>query len=312
MRRTASLVVPLLLVPLAAHAQTGVSDDRVSLPSGPGSADGAGDNAVLGSNHGSFRHVVAIETPAGPRGSGPTLSLEYDSGGGAGLVGLGWRLVIPSIERSAMRGLPAYTIDDDVVAGAAETLVPVADAGRDRTYRARFEGAFVRYTWHDAGAAGHWRAEAPDGTVSWFGASADGVTDPTARLDGPAGETFRWNLVESRDPFGHAVRYEYEGASPRIRRIRWGFDASGAALFDVAFGYEARSDVLSDCTPGFEERVEHRLASIEVRARGRTVRRYVLGYEPDASSGGRSRLASIETFGSDGARHAALPRFRYS
>ncbi|MCA9543072.1 MAG: hypothetical protein KC613_01745, partial [Myxococcales bacterium] len=47
----------------AAQAQTGVSDDRVSLPEGPGSLQSIGDNALVTPNLGSMSYSVPIDVP---------------------------------------------------------------------------------------------------------------------------------------------------------------------------------------------------------------------------------------------------------
>lgn len=87
-----------------AHAQTGVSNDRVSLPDGPGSLEGIGENAGVDGNMGTMLQQVPIAVPGGFAGVTPNLALSYSSGGGASSVGMGWSLEVPSIERMTYRG----------------------------------------------------------------------------------------------------------------------------------------------------------------------------------------------------------------
>lgn len=47
-------------------------------------------------------------------------------------------------------GLPRYGASDLFVADGGTWLVQV-EGGADAVYRARFEGSFSRYTWHDVG-----------------------------------------------------------------------------------------------------------------------------------------------------------------
>ena len=54
-----------IVLPCVADAQTGVSDDRVSLPDGPGSLDGVGDNASVNPNMGMMAYTIPISVPAG-------------------------------------------------------------------------------------------------------------------------------------------------------------------------------------------------------------------------------------------------------
>ncbi len=60
-----------------AMAQTGVDDDRVSLPEGPGSLEGVGENVEIDPNMGSMRYSIKVKTPQGRQGLTPDLSLSY-------------------------------------------------------------------------------------------------------------------------------------------------------------------------------------------------------------------------------------------
>ena len=57
-------LVALLCAPVA-RAQNGLSDDRVSLPDGPGSIGGVGENTSVNANRGSASFNVPIRLPAG-------------------------------------------------------------------------------------------------------------------------------------------------------------------------------------------------------------------------------------------------------
>lgn len=296
-----------------ATAQTGVSDDRVNLPEGPGSLDGIGDNAEVDPNMALMRYSVPVRLPDGFGGTTPSLALAYNSGSGSGPVGIGWSLDLPAIERTSVYGLPEYDLDDEFATASGEFLVRVAP-GNPATYRARFERGFVRYRWHDqdGGGGGFWTAESPDGTISYFGADRDQNPIETSRLTGPGG-VFRYHLVDTVDPLGHHAHYEYEqlGTALLISSIEYAF-VDGAPLFEVAFEYEARPDFLSDCRPGFNSRLEHRLASVAVVAEGVEMRRYAIEYEDSASSGGFSRVARVVTLGVGGAEYPIDFTFDYS
>src|SRR5690606_21877767 len=176
-----------------------------------------------------------IEVPGGFPGVTPGLGLSYGSGAGAGLAGIGWSLDVASIERRTLHGLPAYDADDEFVADGSEQLVRVSASGGDAVYRARFEGGFVRYTFHDAGAAGYWTAEYPDGRIGTFGAAADGELVADARTAGESGQTFRYHLVEMVDLHGHRMVYDYEhiDGAPYCVGIRYVFSDGGVARYEV-------------------------------------------------------------------------------
>ncbi|MEL6178732.1 MAG: SpvB/TcaC N-terminal domain-containing protein, partial [Myxococcota bacterium] len=248
------------------HAQTGVSDDRVSLPDGPGSLEGLGDNASLNPNMGSMSYAVPIDVPGGFAAVTPSLSLSYSSSAGASVVGVGWMMDTPSIERMTYRKLPLYDDTDDFAADGSTQLIRLSSSnGSSATYRARYEGGFVRYTWRDEdgdGREGYWVAEYPDGSRGYFGARADGTLVPEARVGADAG-TFRYMLVEMVDIYGHSMTVSYRRDGVLALPSEMGYvypEGSATAQYQVRFSYEDRSDpgsdyleAISDAKAGFEE-----------------------------------------------------------
>src|SRR5262245_16567734 len=98
----ASFLLVFALFGLSAHgarAQTGVSNDRVSLPAGPGSLEGIGENVGTNDAMGVMTYHVAFQVPGGFAGVTPSLGLAYSSGQGGSVVGMGFRLDTPFIER---------------------------------------------------------------------------------------------------------------------------------------------------------------------------------------------------------------------
>ena len=170
-----------------ASAQTGVSDDRVSLPSGPGSLEGLGENVGLDLNMGTLTYSVPLAVPDGFDGVSPDLSLSYSSGAGTSVLGMGWSLEHPAVERMTFRGLPRYDETDDFAGVGGEQLVRIPGTNPP-VYRQRYERSFIRYTWKDAGSGGegYWTAEYPDGRVGTFGATAAGALEDLGLQAQPA------------------------------------------------------------------------------------------------------------------------------
>src|SRR5438552_3571926 len=85
-----------------------ISAPSISAPKGGGAIRGIDEkfNADLVSGTGSL--TVPISTTPSRSGFSPQLSLSYDSGGGNGPFGIGWRLSLPSITRKSDKGLPKY------------------------------------------------------------------------------------------------------------------------------------------------------------------------------------------------------------
>jgi len=311
-----------LLVSTPVWAQTGVSDDRVSLPEGPGSLEGVGENVSMSGNMGSLSHRVPFQLPKGFQGATPALSLVYNSGGSAGCAGMGWMLDgADAIERMTYRGVPQYDLDDDFALLGSTQLVRLP--GTDPpVYRERFESSFKRYTWLDAGdgSGGYWRVEDPDGAVSYYGARADGTVVPEARVEESGSGTFRYHLVERYDVFGHAVRYAYtkDGRHALLTGIGWVYRTDPTTpRYSVELSYEERardgySDYLSDAGGGFEVLLTQRLRTVTVRSGATAIRRYELSYEDYADAGGFTRLASVELFGRNGTRYPIAHSFAYT
>ncbi|MBN2531197.1 MAG: VCBS repeat-containing protein [Deltaproteobacteria bacterium] len=277
----------------------GLSPSRIRLPKGPGSLEGIGENVEANLNMGLAGYEVPISLPGGYNEFAPELSLAYSSGAGASVVGIGWSLGMPTIERMTVKGLPVYDATDRFASDGVKELVHIPDT---RYWRERFEGSFIRYTWSDIlneGKEGYWIAEYPDGSVGYFGADGDGQIDEQTRIDGYGG-VFRYHLKEMRDTLGHRIVFTYRRTqgTAYITDIEWAF-VNDAPHYAVRFSYEPREDVISDGKPGVETLLTQRLVDIKVTVDGAQLRRYELSYEPYDNSGGFTRLQKVETFGTD-------------
>ncbi|MEO1271585.1 MAG: SpvB/TcaC N-terminal domain-containing protein, partial [Myxococcota bacterium] len=301
------------------QAQTGVSDDRVSLPEGPGSLEGVGENVDINPNMGSMSYSVPIRVPTGFAAVTPQLGLSYNSGSGNGMVGMGWMMSTPTIERMTYRGLPKYNTDDDFAADGSSQLVKLPGT-EPLQYRARYESGFVRYTWLSSGdgSEGYWLAEYPDGSKGYFGATADGTLVPNARVSGENG-TFRYMMVEKVDVYGHTMTTEYQkdGAIALPSRCAYVFADGTNPTYQVTFEYEERAgqgkvDYLSDAKAGFNELLTQRLRRINVLSRGITIRSYLLSYAPYDQSGGFTLLTGVDTIGLQGSTYPIRFNFEYS
>ena len=167
----------------------------------------------------------------GRSGFGPRLSVEYDSGNGNGVFGVGWRLSLPSITRRTDKGLPQYRDSDEsdiFILSGAEDLVPVLlredegrlrldeferDGYRVKRYRPRIEGLFAkieRWTCIESGEA-HWRSLSKDNILTVYGLdAASRIADP----EDPQ-HVFSWLICRSYDDKGNAIVYDYVAEDDR-------------------------------------------------------------------------------------------------
>ena len=307
----------LLSLPATALAQSGVSDGRVSLPDGPGSIGGVGENVDINANMGSASFSVPLRVPRGfNQTMTPSLGLSYSSGQGIGTVGIGWDIASPSIERTTDKGLPEYTSADRFAADGGSELVFIGMLDGTRVYRTRFESGFVRYRWRNAGtgASGYWTAEYPDGRVGYFGATADGTLVPSARVQADTGETFRYHLVEIVDVNGRRIvqRFTKDRGWVLLDEVQYAFGGMDTPRFSVRFVYEDRPDIVSNAAPGYEIQLAKRLSEVIVNSEATPIRRYTLAYEMDAASSGMSRLQTVREFGRDGGELPIHHSFEYS
>jgi hypothetical protein len=76
----------------------------ISLPKGGGAIKGIGETFQPNLFSGTGNHSIPIATSPGRNGYGPSLTLQYSSGNGNGVFGLGWELSIPRISRKTEKG----------------------------------------------------------------------------------------------------------------------------------------------------------------------------------------------------------------
>ena len=84
-----------------------ISVSQTSLPKGGGAIKGIGETFQPHEFCGTAG--LSIPIPTSPcRGFEPHLSLDYSSGSGNGIFGLGFSLSIPNISRKTAKGIPRY------------------------------------------------------------------------------------------------------------------------------------------------------------------------------------------------------------
>src|SRR4051812_29438653 len=101
----------------------GGAQASLSLPRGGGAIKGIGETFQANLFSGTATHSVPLALSPGRSGFGPKLSIDYSSGNGNGVFGLGWQLSLPRITRKTQKGLPRYDEDDVFVLSGSEDLV---------------------------------------------------------------------------------------------------------------------------------------------------------------------------------------------
>ena len=323
----------LLAGGLELRAQNGgAGGGAVSLPGGPGSQGGLGESFQPSMSTGMATHRIALASTVGTGGVAPHLSLNYEGGGGNGLLGLGWSFAPGSIQRKTDKGIPRYIdgpngIDDDLdgevdepaevdvfIDPSGEDLIPIL-AGSLTNYFCRIEGSFVRYR----RVGEYWEASSPSGGKTIYGQSE------SARVVNPENpsQIFQWLLEKEIDRHGNTVEYRYASFAGEGNRnekflveARYGPGPGPWANFHfVRLHYEDRLDWFEDCRAGFVMRIGKRLVRVDMGTQGPILaehaqgdfnqdgltdnlnRRYLLGYDPTSY---RTVLTSVTMVGADG------------
>src|SRR5213075_3179350 len=99
-------LAPMLIA--GAADKNGVSPNAISLPSGPGSLEGLGESFQPALNSGTAHYGFSLAVPPGTAGHTPVLHFSYDGGQGNEVLGIGWRLPLPCVQRRTDHGIPRY------------------------------------------------------------------------------------------------------------------------------------------------------------------------------------------------------------
>ncbi|KNY25610.1 SpvB/TcaC N-terminal domain-containing protein [Pseudobacteroides cellulosolvens] len=208
----------------------------ISLPKGGGAIKGIDEKFSVNSVNGTASFSIPL--PLSPtRGSAsPALNLDYNSGAGNGIFGLGWTLSLPSIKRKTDKGLPQYLDDidsDTFLFSGAEDLVPEFAKESDSSfskdsdgnyiikekdsqdglftikfYRPRIEGLFARIERWSCKKSQEikWRVISKENITTLFGwSNASRISDPEDPY-----KIFEWLPEFTFDDKGNCTHYIYK------------------------------------------------------------------------------------------------------
>lgn len=259
-------------------------------------------------NMGDARLSYPIEIPTGRNNLSPQLSIDYNSAGSDGWLGLGWDLSTPSISIDTRFGVPRYdeSVHEEIYLFNGQQLVRTGKTGNYVEYRPRIESAFNRIRRYGSSAGEYWWVvTTKSGTRYFYGG------DENARLRNDSGDRiFTWFLNRIVDSNGNTVDYQYDvkklpnqnngepGIYTYLKEIRYpgyaGTGKSDASLRNIPeaqgnyyrIGFEretGRLDTIVNGRPGFKTVLDEKLKKINVDlVRGgstESIRSYVLNYQ---------------------------------
>jgi hypothetical protein len=172
----------------------------ISLPKGGGALRSIDEKFSVNAANGSCKITLPLPFSKSRTDLGHNATLQYNSGSGNGVFGLGWSLSLPAIQRRTDKQLPLYrdALERDVFPFfGAEDLVAAhiqdnsgnwvpdvaGDAETDvERYRPRIEGLFARIEKISVhGETGfYWKVISRDNIATIFGRTPDArIADPS-------------------------------------------------------------------------------------------------------------------------------------
>lgn len=181
------------------------------------------------SPNGAATYSIPIQVPPGTAGMVPSLSLDYNSQGGNGIVGHNWSLGgLPQITRCPrtkaqdgyFRGVYYDTGDAYCLDGQRLILTAGAPGAHGAEYRTEIDG-FSRITAHNVGAYAplFFLVQTKAGQTMYFGATED------SRLYSGTGAVVSWHVNQILDASNNTIHIGYYGeptpGAPRYRVPTW-------------------------------------------------------------------------------------------
>ena len=253
---------------------------------------------------GSALYTVPIETPPGTAGMSPAITLDYNSAGGNGLLGVGWNLGgLPSIGRCAQTiaqdgGVDGVSFDNDdrfCLDGQRLVVISGTYGAANSEYRTEIEG-FTKVVAYGAAGNGpaYFRAWTKSGQIMEFGATSN------SRLLAEGTSTVRsWAVNKISDTVGNYLTVAYNNDAVNGQAYPTRIDYTGNAgeqlspYNSVRFEYETRPDLIEKYVSGSVVKTTVRLKKIKTYQGATVVKSYELTYGVGSSTN-RSRVTQIK------------------
>jgi len=253
---------------------------------------------------GSAAYDISIALPPGTAGLTPSLSIEYNSQGTNGLLGVGWSLGgLPSIGRcpqtvaqdGALGAVTFSTSDRFCMDGQRLVLLSGAYGADGAQYRTEVETYSEIISHGTAGNGPAWfEVHTKSGQTMQFG----NTTDSQVLAQGTS--TARsWALNKLSDTKGNyfTVTYTNDTTNGQAYPIEIDYTGNAAASVSpnnkVQFVYVTRPDITPQYQAGSFSQTTVRLTDVRSYSAGALVADYKLSYQTSASTG-RSTLTSVQ------------------
>lgn len=253
---------------------------------------------------GSALYTVPIEAAPGTAGMSPAVTLDYNSAGGNGLLGVGWSLGgLPSIGRCPQtkaqdNGIDGVSFDNNdryCIDGQRLIVISGTYGAANSEYRTEIEG-FTKVVAYGAAGNGpsYFKAWTKSGQVMEFGNTTD------SRILAEGTSTARsWGVNEISDTVGNYLTVTYNNDIATSQAYPTRIDYTGNAgeslspYNSMRFEYEARPDVIEKYAAGSIIKTTVRLKKVKTYEGANVVKSYELTYGVGSSTN-RSRVTEIK------------------
>jgi hypothetical protein len=164
---------------------------------------------------GQLQYTLPIDLPPGVKNVAPGVSLVYVSGGGNGLAGYGWNItglssisrVGKNLEKDGITKGVQLDYSDYYSFNGQRLILKSGEYGKDgaeyvtekySNLRIKSIGTITGQSWQ---GPEYWEVTSPDGSMSWYGATAPGSSQARTPID--------YHIVKAKDTDGNYISYSY-------------------------------------------------------------------------------------------------------
>ena len=241
--------------------------------------------------NGAFVYSIPIDLPPGVRGSAPSLKIQYNSTRDSSFLGQGWSISgLSSVSRcGASRrhdgtSSPPTKGESDALCLDGERLLLRTGVhlkvGAVYRLERRPNAQLTAVTSQVDQNALVFRLDWGDSSNQYFGVTENSLLKYPQSAVGKS-----WALTKTIDPYGNAIRFEYEKENDlgdiHVTKISYGGD-DAAVVRTVEFTYKAQSRRTSAIIAGGRREIPKLLEAISIKLGGTLVSRYELAYAPSS------------------------------
>ncbi len=242
---------------------------------------------------GSLVYSYSIAVPPGRNNMTPDVTLVYNSASVTddSIVGAGWSVSIPQIQRINKKGSNALYTEDFYSSSFDGELISLGSG----SYAAKDEnGDFRKYSL----SGNVWTVTDKSGAVFKFGTNAAERQDNSADTS----KVFKWMIQEVRDTNDNYIKYEYYKDAGQIypSKITYTGNGSTDGVFEVNFDRTSRTNAPKFFNTGFSVQSNYRITEIRTEVNNVWARKYMLAYAT-GDNGSNSLLDTIVESGQDDA-----------